>query len=359
MQLLQLYYFFITLNTFNRHSLTLKSAYARMKMNIENKKGKRGSNMKKNKRKTSLKSTLLLLLLTAILLITSSYAWFTSNKTVTVSTIEVNVAATNGLQISTDAQNWKSIITVDEIKAGYTDHKNQLPAVLQPVSTDGTVVAGYMNMFLGTVTNNESTGAFELSSTKETEAAGTTGNFIAFDIFLKVDTQTDVYLTSASGVKAKNTSVGLENAARIAFVNEGHLGNGNAVTSYQKLNGGTTSIIWEPNNNAHTNAAISHAFNTYGQTINATSVVPNYLGIKAQFSKIPVNDTTESNFATVTPTLSTGTVTPVPTDAFVTLEAGVTKFRVYMWVEGQDVDCENGASGSDIAFDLQFSIDKI
>ena len=27
-----------------------------------------------------------------------------------------------------------------------------------------------------------------------------------------------------------------------------------------------------------------------------------------------------------------------------------------MWVEGQDVDCENTASGSNIAFDVKFSI---
>ena len=26
-----------------------------------------------------------------------------------------------------------------------------------------------------------------------------------------------------------------------------------------------------------------------------------------------------------------------------------------MWVEGQDVDCENSASGTDITFDLQFT----
>lgn len=315
--------------------------------------------MKKNKRKTSLKSTLLLLLLTAILLISSSYAWFTSNRTVQVSTIEVNVAATNGLQISTDAKNWKSIVTVDDIRTGYTNHKNQLPAMLTPVSTDGTVVAGLMNMFLGNVTTNTTTGAFELTSTKETEVAGTTGNFIAFDIFLKVDTQTDIYLTSASGVKPKDNSVGLENAARIAFVNEGHLGNGSAVESYQALNAGTDSYIWEPNNNAHTDAAISHAYSTYGQTINANTVLASYLGIKSQFSKIAVNDTSDTNFGTVTPDLTTGTSTPVPTDEFVTLQPGVTKFRVYMWVEGQDVDCENGASGSNITFDVQFSIDAI
>ena len=26
-----------------------------------------------------------------------------------------------------------------------------------------------------------------------------------------------------------------------------------------------------------------------------------------------------------------------------------------MWVEGQDVDCENSASGTEIKFDLQFT----
>ena len=29
-----------------------------------------------------------------------------------------------------------------------------------------------------------------------------------------------------------------------------------------------------------------------------------------------------------------------------------------MWVEGQDVDCENMASGGQVAFDLQFSSNK-
>ena len=38
------------------------------------------------------------------------------------------------------------------------------------------------------------------------------------------------------------------------------------------------------------------------------------------------------------------------------LEAGITKLRIYMWVEGQDVDCENQASGSDMSFNLKFEI---
>jgi len=39
------------------------------------------------------------------------------------------------------------------------------------------------------------------------------------------------------------------------------------------------------------------------------------------------------------------------------LVAGVTKIRVYMWIEGHDYDCQDFASGTDLAFNLGFTID--
>jgi carboxyl-terminal processing protease len=66
---------------------------------------------KTNKRRQSSKSLIVLIVLTAILMISSSYAWFTSNQTVTIGTIDVNVRASNGLQISVDAETWQPIIT--------------------------------------------------------------------------------------------------------------------------------------------------------------------------------------------------------------------------------------------------------
>ena len=54
---------------------------------------------------------LFLLVMTAIMLTTSTYAWFTSNRTVTVEDINVNVAASGGIQISVDGSAWKTIIT--------------------------------------------------------------------------------------------------------------------------------------------------------------------------------------------------------------------------------------------------------
>ena len=39
----------------------------------------------------------------------------------------------------------------------------------------------------------------------------------------------------------------------------------------------------------------------------------------------------------------------------INLEAGITKMRIYMWLEGQDVDCEDNASYGDISFQLEFT----
>ena len=69
-----------------------------------------------------------MVLFTGIILTASTYAWFTANRTVTVSSIDVNVSTSTGLQISTDATSWKSLITNDDIhNANWVGVTNQLP----------------------------------------------------------------------------------------------------------------------------------------------------------------------------------------------------------------------------------------
>ena len=62
---------------------------------------------KNQKKKSNLKLSILLLILLLIVLTASTYAWFTANQTVTVESIDVNIEAKNGLQISTNAVDWK------------------------------------------------------------------------------------------------------------------------------------------------------------------------------------------------------------------------------------------------------------
>ena len=344
---------------------------------------------KKNKKekKNRLKSLILLLFLTIVLLSTSTYAWFTANRSVSIEAINVQIAASSGLQISTDAAAWKTLITNTDITGGYAGHKNQLPGELAPVSTAGTVTSGYLKFFKGVVEGDVNNGgAMSLTATAiDGETAGTTGDYIAFDVFLKVDDAegADIFLTKGSGVTvtAGEDDKGLQYASRYAFVKEGNVASTNA-SGALNLTGGNSAIIVEPNHDAHTATGVSNASTYYNQTTTAATsgvaAVP-YKGVKAAISSPiilqntnPGGTASDTYFADI-PTLYRTNV--AYSNASSTYEAykgstkeehllnafhldtGVTKMRIYMWVEGQDVDCENAASGAFLTYKLGFTLD--
>lgn len=335
---------------------------------------------KKGKRKSDLRSSIILLLILLLLLISSTYAWFTANQVVTISTLDVHIEAQNGLQISTDATTWKSIITNDDIKTGaYTGNTNQVPTSMEPVSTVGKIdsATGNMLMYYGTVAASETDGKDYLTATLENDEAGTKGKYIAFDMFLKVDKDTQLKLTDASSVVMKEGSSdkGIKQASRVAFCLEGTLPAGTATSTLTAQKGavsfgeaGSTVYIWEPNSNWHTAAAVSHAKDNYGitttQSEDGTTVaaVP-YYGINTTIDTgvllSKTNNGGDTSFTQVTPSYSTesdGTGVLKAEQNVFKLTAGITKARVYMWIEGQDIDCENTASGTDISFNIQFQV---
>jgi hypothetical protein len=329
-------------------------------------------------------------ILTLIGLTTSTYAWFTSNYTVSVQQIDVNVSSGSGIQISTNAETWKSMITQADITTGYTGAINQIPAAadqINPVSTvkevyvnatDGTGNAGSgpsagLHMYKGTIVNDESTGVSYLNT--ESQKDGTDINYIAFDLFLKLDFRESgnkqIYLTSNTGI---TTATGgpntfIEYAGRMGFVIQGSTASTTDPADMRALKGttGSTVLIYEPNYDVHTNNGLVNARDNYNitgyQTSGNANAVP-YYGVKAAFaydstvpnSGVVLSSTDSSKFAQVTPDLKT-TIGNSQNFAFTQLPVGVTKIRVYMWVEGQDIDCENTASGGKISFNLGFSLD--
>lgn len=334
----------------------------------------------KSKRKKDLRTSIILLLLLLLLLITSTYAWFTANQIVTISTLDVHIEAQNGLQISTDATTWKSIIeNVDITTNAYSGNTNQVPGSMEPVSTVGEIdsATGNMLMYYGTVSANETTGKDELKASVEADAAGTTGKYIAFDIFLRVDADTQLKLTDASSVVMKegSTDKGIKQASRVAFCLQGTQPVGTALSTITGMKGATsfgeddaTVYIWEPNSNWHTAAAVAHARDNYNiettQSEDGTSVpaVP-YYGINTAITTavplINTNNGNDSSFTAITPdyvTESDADGVLKEEENIFSLSAGITKARVYMWIEGQDIDCENTASGTDISFNLQFQV---
>ena len=344
------------------------------------------------KRRNRLRSLVLLLFLTIVMLSTATYAWFTSNRSVQINTINVNIAATSGLQISADAITWKAVLSNDDLRnasSTYSGANNRLVTEMAPVSTAGTVTSGLMKFYGGSV-EGDSSGNMALTTTALTDDSN---QYVVFDIFLKTDVAANIYLQGGSGVVTKSGSEdkGLQNAARYGFVNEGNVAGTSTASTAQALMNGNASIIVEPNYDVHTATGISNATTYYGFTSTTNPATPSatgaspvpYYGVNAavtnaaltstnppglatpqgnflqSWSQIIKTDvafnTTASGFKYIT---GTGSATsghyPV---LFTNLAAGITKVRVYMWVEGQDIDCENNASGTDLSYTIVLGLD--
>ena len=107
------------------------------------------SNVERRKKRRNRKLFLLLLMLvtTGVMVSTTTYAWFTSNKTVSVSDVQVNVASKNGIQISADGTTWKALVQLADLRAAkagnYPGAINQIPGTaktIEPVSDRKSVV---------------------------------------------------------------------------------------------------------------------------------------------------------------------------------------------------------------------------
>ena len=342
---------------------------------MANKFSKKTNKKKQEKNRKKIFILILMILFTGVVLTSSTYAWFTANKTVTVEKIDVNVAASHGLQVSVDAVNWKTVISNADINGAGTNYQaavNQLPTYspdggatnsIVPVSTVGEIdsTTGFMKMFEGEIGSNAG-GQYILTAEQVTEEHRSNGgSFIAFDIFFQTNQAEEIYLTSNSSIIALGDSTGIENASRVAFINHGTVAAGSAAADAQKLKAGTAPVIWEPNYDIHTAAAVKNASDTYG--INTTQTggsVLTYYGVKADITStanVLLNDKTDKFFGLVEPQITTP-ATGITQEAYkkvFDIQAGITKVRIYMWVEGQDVDCENNASGGSISYNLQFS----
>ena len=352
----------------------------------------------KSKSKRRVLLLLLLLIATGFLLTTTTYAWFTSNRTVRVGDINVNVATSGGIQISVDGTNWKSVVQTSEITGASTTYPaatNQIPestGSLEPVSTAlDSLTNGYLSMWHGIVKSNASGNYILTTSDISTVNHGTTGYYVCFDLFFKVDAESaeettgtakKIYLTTTSDIVANGTDTGIKNAARVAFINEGAVDNGTALETIQALKTSTINsniFLWEPNYDKHTASGVSNAIDVYHYTSSQISEgagnnLLSYDGVKGQLLEADnvllgaantSHATKGESFAAVVPTLTT-------TEGWAAAQTGddvgkykqiftlganqITKMKIYFWVEGQDVDCENNASGGAITLRLQFSL---
>ena len=222
-----------------------------------------------------LNSLFMTLLLTGMLLLTSTYAWFSANKEVALEGINAQVVAAEGLQISLDGESWSSKITINATTLGQAvDNKYRWPTALTPVSTVGATSSGNMNIYYGDV-NAEAT---ELTNVAAESDAGTT-KYIVFDLYFKNGDILQLNAGSSVAIAADGKqNTGLENSVRSAVVlyeNKANMTDDGA--TIRAIAAGTPTVcIWEPNYNKHISEVVKN-----DSRIPADNTVFTTLGLKA------------------------------------------------------------------------------
>ena len=98
--------------------------------------------MKKSTKESSrkIKALILLIAFTSVFLVVSTYAWFSTQRDVTISNLEGVVEVAESLEISLDGENWSHEIDLSELSLdtdAYDGHNNIVPIELKPASTLG------------------------------------------------------------------------------------------------------------------------------------------------------------------------------------------------------------------------------
>lgn len=318
---------------------------------------------RKSKRK--LNSLFMVMLLTAMILMSSTYAWFSANKTVTLEGINAKVVAAEGLQISLDGETWGSKFTINEANLEAAEGNNYLwPEALIPVSTVGETTSGNLNMYYGDVSADGTTltNAGEAGSDK----------YIVFDLYFKnsSSSETGDVLQLNEGTKVAIASdgkegTGLENSVRTAVVLWSSTEELTAAaTDVRGLAYGTPKVsIWEPNYNKHIAEIVKN-----DTRISATNSVFTTIGLKGSgdgtvnninVASVPENSEVLGAQTTLQTDAELGAATNLTNlggDALTLSPNAIMKARIYIWLEGQDPDCIDTAStGKSLDFTIGFT----
>ena len=312
-----------------------------------------------------------------VLLIFSAYAWFSTSLNVQIKTFNMIVSRNSGLSISFDAINYdKSIeisqdILINRLVETYPNNLSQWAANgLIPVSSPG--ITNNNNYFFeiyrssGVRYKNKNLDKGYITTAISTESERRPfNNFIAFDLFLKNETGSPIsdHLFLEQGTQFLMTSEseeemqGLVNSARIGFVKVGSVPHDTPVDVIQNLqcNNNCQSIIYEPNSLNHSAMSIERA-KKFDIDLEDGTEFPTYAYKRAGGpfelkNTISGSPNLDYNYFMLQETLTT--------DAFeeplFEIPDGITKMRVYVWLEGQDIDSlETDSAGAEVSISINF-----
>lgn len=297
----------------------------------------------KNEKLKLIKKSFSMLVIVSFCLVTSAYTFFHEEK----DDLNINVGVSNGIQISVDGETWKTNINKNDIlTSAYSGNTNQVPNEMNAVSSAGEVdvSTGFMKMFKSLLEiDSKANSGYRIESQRSVESSGTTGDFVAFDLFILSNEDTAVYLNNSSDVLSNDDSCA-KDALRVAFLYQGVSENVKdalllkGAESYD-LENQETNIIWEPN------SVGDEGYYAVNQDIYEHENV-DYKSNGEEFTLI------EPSIKTPNLNVINGT-----NKTLFNLKKGINKIRIYAWLEGQDSDCSLSMSASDIIYNIKITKD--
>lgn len=316
--------------------------------------------MKKTIKKRAFVSAIAMLIVSAIVLTSSTFAWFSMSKQATVDSMDLTVSSPEGIQISANASAWTANLTIDEIfntddattsrYDAYEDNANLYPADLIPVSSSfeysDAAGKGRVNFYKATLNDK---GYANVSVVSQTAGNANNAGLIAFDLFFKVANDTTVYFGTSEF--KDNSASDVLTSLRLGFTPLGNVPIGSTAAEAQALNAftkGTNNIVYEVDC-MNRSADAKSLGQTDGQI--PTKYIAATSAAGQTTNGILDNGQTKATAAKLIKDTDNASVKSF------NLKAGVTKMRVFLWVEGNDIDCQNSIAGAAFTAALKFTID--
>lgn len=330
--------------------------------------------------------SILVIFFLGILLIFSAYAWFSTSLNVKIKTFNMIVSRNSGLSISFDAINYDKSIEISEdmlinkLVETYPNNLSQWAANgLIPVSSPGIIDRNnyffeiYQSSGVKYKNRNLEKGYITTVLANESQRRSV-NSYIAFDLFLKNETGSPIsdHLFLEQGTQfvmeseidddiilteSEEEMVGLVNSARIGFVKVGSVPHDTPVEVIQNLrcNNDCQSVIYEPNSTNHSKMSIERA-KKFGINLVDGREFPTY-AYKRAGGPFELVDTISGsvgldyNYFMLQETMSTNAFD----EPLFAIPDGITKIRVYVWLEGQDIDSlETDSAGAEVAISINF-----
>lgn len=317
----------------------------------------------KDQKKRAIYAAIAMLLVSAIVMTTASFAWFSLGKSAEVNQLDLKVTKEGeGIAISANASKFTSILTYEDLKGtSTTDFKatstdyNYFPERIKPSSSDFVlnsmpaffaggvdIVAKEMNSKAvtsadGKTIYTDAETAYR-GSTDSTVPAGANdaAAFYAFDIFINLEgketaqikmSKSTIEVTADPDETREEGDAAFYEATakamRMGFVNCG------TTTTENTAPSGTEAVIFGIDSAARDTKPVNKA------------------GTFASDGVVATADTASAYACSV----DTGSE-----DVTLTLSKGINQIRVYIWMEGQDANCTNDLMSEYITADINFSL---